>query len=57
MEDYLFITEETSAFLLGNALALLEPESREEAIKTFEENLRRVIKHQVNNAGGEIPPS
>ena len=57
MEDYLFITEETSAFLLGNALALLEPESREEAIKTFEENLRRVIKHQVNNAGGDIPPS
>ena len=57
LEDYLFITEETSAFLLGNALALLEPESREEAIKTFVEKLRRVIKHQVNNAGGDIPPS
>ena len=27
MEDYLFITKETSAYLLGNALALLEPES------------------------------
>ena len=40
MEDYLFITEETSAFFLGNALALLTPESQEEEIKTFTENLK-----------------
>ena len=57
LEDYLFITDETSAFFLGNALALLEPESREEAIQTFVEKLRRVIRHQVNKAGGDIPPS
>ena len=57
MEDYLFITEETSAYFLGNALALLEPESQEEAIRTFVENLRRIIKYQTNKAGGEIPPS
>ena len=57
MEDYLFITEETSAFLLGNALALLTPESQEEEIQTFTENLKRVIRHQTNKAGGNIPPS
>ena len=57
MEDYLFITEETSAFFLGNALALLTPESQEEEIKTFTDNLRRVIRHQTNKAGGDLPPS
>lgn len=57
MEDYLFVTEETSAFFLGNALALLEPESREKEIETFVSTLRRIITHQVNNAGGEVPPS
>ena len=55
MEDYLFITEETSAFFLGNALALLTPDSQEEAIQTFVSNLRRVIKHQMNNAGRDPP--
>ena len=57
MEDYLFIAEESSAYLLGNALALLDPEAQEEEIQTFTENLRRVIKHQMNKAGGDIPPS
>ena len=57
MEDYLFITEETSAFFLGNALALLEPESREAGIETFVSNLRRVITHQVNKAASDLPPS
>ncbi len=57
MEDYLFITEETSAFFLGNALALLEPESREAEIETFVSNLRRVITHQVNKAASDLPPS
>ena len=58
LEDYMFIVQETSAFLLGNALALLTPESQEEEIKLFTENLRRVIDHQMKNAGGEeIQPS
>ena len=57
MEDYLFLTEETSAYLLGNAMALLDDESREAEIRTFTENLRRVIDHQIKKAGGENPPS
>ena len=57
MEDYLFITKETSAYLLGNALALLEPESQEEEIKTFTDTLRRIIKHQMNNIDKNTPPS
>ena len=57
MEDYLLITEETSAYFLGNALALLDPESQEEEIKTFTDTLRRVIKHQMNNIDKSIPPS
>lgn len=57
MEDYLFITEEISAFLLGNALALLEPEFQEKEIETFISTVRRVIMHQMNRAGGRIPPS
>ncbi len=57
MEDYLFATEETSAYLLGNAIALLDPASQEEEIKTFTENLRRVIARQMQKAGGDLPPS
>ena len=57
MEDYLFITEETSAFFLGNALALLDTDSQEDEIKAFTDNLRRVIRHQMNKAGGDNPPS
>ena len=57
MEDYLFIAVETSAYLLGNALALLEPDSQEEEIKTFTENLRRVIKYAQQKAGDDIKPS
>ena len=45
LQDYLFVAEETSAFFLGNALALLTPESQEAEIKTFTDNLRRVIAH------------
>ena len=56
MEDYLFVTEETSAYFLGNALALLEPDSREEAIETFVSNLRQVIRHQINSADRNTPP-
>ena len=37
MEDYLFVTEETSAFFLGNALALLAPESQDGETLTLED--------------------
>lgn len=57
MEDYLFITEETSTYFLGNALALLDADSREAEIKTFTDNLRRVIKYAQQKAGGDIRPS
>ena len=43
LEDYLFVAEETSAYLLGNAMALLEPEAQEEEIRMFVENVRRVM--------------
>ena len=45
LEDYLFIAEETSAYLLGNVLALMNPVSQETEIKTFVENLHRVIAY------------
>lgn len=57
LQDYLFVAEETSAFLLGNALALLTPESQEKEIETFIKNLRRVIDIQQKKADGDIPPS
>ena len=44
LEDWLFIAEEASAFLLGNVIAMLDTDSQEAEIKTFEENLWRVIK-------------
>ena len=57
LQDYLFVAEETSAFILGNALALLQPASQEKEIEIFLANLRKVIAYQTNNAGGNIPPS
>ena len=57
MEDYLFVTEETSAYFLGNALALLDPNSQEEEIQTFVENLRRVIVYAQKKLGSDQKPS
>ncbi len=57
LEDYLFVAEETSAYLLGNALALLDADTQEAEIKTFTENLRRVIRYAQQKADGDIPPS
>ena len=57
LQDYLFVAEETSAFILGNALAMLQPASQEKEIEIFLANLRKVIAYQTNNAGGNIPPS
>ena len=57
LEDYLFVAEETSTYLLGNALALLSPDSQEEEIKTFTENLRRVIIYAQNKIDNGSKPS
>ena len=54
MEDYLFITEEASAWFLGNALALLDADSQEAEIKTFTDNLRRVIRYAQQKGGSDI---
>lgn len=53
LEDYLFITEETSAFFLGNSLALLDEATQEDEIRNFTENLRRVIRYARQKAGGD----
>ena len=42
LNDYLFVAEETSAYLLGNALALLEADSREAEIQAFVSVLRPI---------------
>ena len=58
LQDYLFVAEQTSAFILGNALALLNPDTQEKEIRTFTENLRKVIRFAQQNAGGNtVPPS
>lgn len=58
LRDYLFIAEETAAFILGNALALLNTESQDKEIQTFNENLRRVVKYAQQKAGSsDIKPS
>ena len=57
LEDYLFLTEETSTYLLGNAMALLDPASREAEISSFVENLRQVISYAEKKLGGDLPPS
>ena len=56
LEDFLFVAEEASAWLLGNALALLDHESREAEIKSFTDNLRRVIRLALKETGGGLPP-
>ena len=52
LEDYLFVAEETSAYLLGNAYALLDPSAREEAIESFVKDLHRVIAAAEDKFGG-----
>jgi hypothetical protein len=55
--DYLFVAEESTGYVLGNALALVDPESMELEIQTFENNLRRIVAAAQKKGGGEIPPS
>ena len=57
MEDYLLVALETSSYLLGNALALLEPAAQEDEIRNFNDNLRRVIAFAEKQLGNDIPPS
>ena len=45
LQDYLFVAEESSAYFLGNALALLEPSAQEAEINSFIVDLRRVINY------------
>ena len=57
LEDYLFVAEETSAYLLGNALALLSPDSQEAEIQSFINDLRRVISYAAKKLGSEQKPN
>lgn len=54
-EDCLFVSEETSLYLLGNALALLDGETREAEIRTFTEHLRRAVRYAQDKADGGTP--
>ena len=56
MEDYLFVAEESTGYVLGNALALVDAESMELEISTFENNLRRSVAAAQKKAnGGQMP--
>lgn len=57
LEDYLFVAEETSAFMLGNALALLNEDAQEEEILKFTGNLRRIIRYAQQQAGSNGKPN
>ena len=57
LEDYLFVATETSAYFLGNALALLDADSQEKEIQTFTENIRRVIRYAQQKADIDTRPS
>ena len=57
MEDYLYVALETSAYFLGNALALLTPDSQEAEIKSFEEKLRMVISFAAKKMGNDQKPN
>ena len=57
LRDYLFIAEEAAAYILGNALALLNPDSHKKEIQTFNENRLRVITFAQQKANSDIKPS
>ena len=59
MADYLFVAEEVSAFLVGNAMALLDPSSQEQELSALVENASRVIGFAQGKAkvGKGIKPS
>ena len=45
MEDYIVIANEISSYLLGNALALVDPASEEQEIKQFIGNIKKVAEY------------
>ena len=53
----MFVAEETSAYLLGNALALLDPSSQEAEIKSFVDDLRRVMAYAAKKLGSDQKPN
>ena len=57
MEDYLFVAEESMGYVLGNALALVDPDSMELEIQTFENTLRRIVAAAQKKANGGQKPS
>ncbi|MBR1643536.1 MAG: hypothetical protein IJ683_14590 [Butyrivibrio sp.] len=57
LEDYLFVAQETSAYFLGNAMALLDPNTLEQEIQTFVDNLRRVISFAQKKMGVDQKPN
>lgn len=57
MEDYIFVAEESMGYVLGNALALVDPDSLELEISTFEDQLCRIVDVARKKAGSDIPPS
>ena len=42
--------------MLGNAMAMLEPESLEEEIRTFDGNLRKVVDYMKKKQDGDSTP-
>ena len=51
----LYLAEESSAYLLGNAVAMLEPKCQEAEIKGFEAYLRQVISYAAKKQAGGNP--
>ena len=56
LEDWLYVTQEATAYLLGNALAVLMPESAEEQIQEAADRLRTVSTYVRKKRGGESTP-
>ncbi len=57
LEDYLFVSEEVSSYLLGNSMALLSADSQESEIAAFEKNLRKIIAFAVRKVRDMPQPS
>ena len=45
LEDYISIADQVSAYLLGNALALVDPSTDEEELAGFAEHIRKVAAY------------
>ena len=57
LEDWLYVAEESCAYMLGNAVAMLDPEVRDTEITGFEKYLRQVIRkaeEKFENGGAEL---